>query len=135
MSGVFFCNFDFVDSNQKGCLAEYLFATECMKRNYQVSMPLIDSSIYDCIVDTGDRLLKIQIKSSSKTPENEYIKNVQIPLQNNKCTYEKTKVDFFAVWSDFFNGWFIFKNNGNMQSIRVSITGRHKKYFNNFAFE
>jgi len=98
-------------------------------------MPLIDSSIYDCIVDTGDRLLKIQIKSSSKTPENEYIKNVQIPLQNNKCTYEKTKVDFFAVWSDFFNGWFIFKNNGNMQSIRVSITGRHKKYFNNFAFE
>jgi len=123
-----------VDNNQRGCLAEYLFATECMKRNYQVSMPLIDSSLYDCIVDTGERLLRIQIKSSSKTPENERRKNVHIPLQNNKRNYTKEKIDYFAVWCDFFDGWFIFKNNGQMQSIRVSITGKNKKYFNNFAF-
>jgi hypothetical protein len=105
-----------------------------MKRNYQVSMPLIDSSLYDCIVDTGERLLRVQIKSSSKTPENERRKNVHIPLQNNKRNYTKEKIDYFAVWCDFFDGWFIFKNNGQMQSIRVSITGKNKKYFNNFAF-
>lgn len=35
----------------------------------------------------------------------------------------------------FFNGWFVFKNNGDMQSIRVSLNGKNKKYFNNFAFD
>lgn len=116
-------------------MAEYVFATECMKRDYQVSMPLIDSSLYDCIVDTGDRLLKVQIKSSTKTPDSETRKNVHIPLQNNKRSYTQNKIDFFAVWSDFFNGWFIFKNTGKMQSIRVSLTGKNKKFFNNFAFK
>jgi hypothetical protein len=124
-----------VDNNQQGCLAEYLFATECMKRNYQVSMPLMDSSLYDCIVDTGKQLLRIQIKSSAKIPENDRHSNVHIPLQNNKRNYTKEKIDYFAVWSDFFNGWFVFKNTGDMQSIRVSITGKNKKFFNNFAFE
>jgi len=116
-------------------LAEYLFATECIKRNYQVSMPLMDSSLYDCIVDTGKQLLRIQIKSSAKIPENDRLSNVHIPLQNNKRNYTKEKIDYFAVWSDFFNGWFVFKNTGDMQSIRVSITGKNKKFFNNFAFE
>ena len=97
-------------------------------------MPLIDSSLYDCIVDTGERLLRVQITSSTKTPENERRKNVHIPLQNNKRDYSKAKIDYFAVWSDFFNGWFVFKNTGQMQSIRVSLTGKNKKYFNNFAF-
>jgi len=116
-------------------LAEYLFATECMKQNYQVSMPLIDSSLYDCIVDTGDRLLKVQIKSSTKTPSNDRQNSVNIPIQNNKRSYTKESIDYFAVWSDFYNGWFIFKNTGKMQSIRVSIIGKNKKYFNNFAFK
>ena len=124
-----------MDNNQRGCLAEYVFATECMKRNYEVSMPLIDSSLYDCIVDTGNRLIRVQIKSSAKTPENDRHNSVHIPLQNNKRHYTKEKIDFFAVWSDFFNGWYIFENSGNMQSIRVSIKGKNKKYFNNFAFK
>jgi len=106
-----------------------------MKRDYQVSMPLIDSSLYDCIVDTGERLIRIQIKSSAKTPENDRHNSVHIPLQNNKRQYTKEKIDYFAVWSDFFNGWFVFKNTGDMQSIRVSLKGKNKKYFNNFAFE
>lgn len=106
-----------------------------MKRDYQVSMPLIDSSLYDCIVDTGDKLIKVQIKSSDKTPINPTWNNVQIPLQNNKRNYTKEKIDFFAVYSSFFSGWFIFKNTGKMQCIRVSLKGKNKKYFNNFAFK
>ena len=98
-------------------------------------MPLIDSSLYDCIVDTGNRLIRVQIKSSVKTPKNENHTTVHIPLQNNKRLYHKERIDFFAVWSDFFNGWFIFKNIGSMQSIRVSLKGKNKKYFNNFAFK
>ena len=106
-----------------------------MKRDYQVSMPLIDSSLYDCIVDTGDRLLRVQIKSSTKNPTNDRQNSINIPIQNNKRSYTKEKIDYFAVYCDFFDGWFIFKNTGKMQSIRVSLTGKNKKYFNNFAFK
>jgi hypothetical protein len=133
--GVFFCSFDSVDVNQRGCLAEYLFATECMRRGYYISMPLSDSSIYDAIVDTGERLIKVQIKSSIKAPKKETEKTIHIPLQNNKSKYTIDKVDYFAVYSDFYAGWFIFKNNGVMQSIRISLTGKNKIFFNNFAFE
>lgn len=106
-----------------------------MKRGYQVSMPLMDSSLYDCIVDTGKNLLKLQIKSSIKKPDNDRHNSVHIPLQNNKRYYSKEKIHYFAVWCEFFSGWFIFKNTGEMQSIRVSLIGKNKKYFNNFAFE
>lgn len=98
-------------------------------------MPLMDSSLYDCIVDTGDKLFRVQIKSSIKTPDNVRHNSVHIPIQNNKRDYSKEKIDFFAVWSDFFGGWFIFKNSGAMQSIRVSLKGKNKKFFNNFAFK
>jgi len=106
-----------------------------MKRDYQVSMPLIDSSLYDCIVDTGERLIRVQIKSTAKKPDSKRQSSVHIPLQNNKRNYTKDKIDYFAVWTDYFGGWFIFKNTGKMQSIRVSKKGKHQKNFNNFAFE
>ena len=124
-----------MDGNQRGCLAEYLFATECMKLGYQVSIPLSNKSIYDCIVDTGKNLFKIQIKSSIKIPDYETHSTVHVPLQNNKRIYTKDRVDYFAVWSSFFNGWFIFKNSGKMQSIRISLKGKYQKYFNNFVFD
>jgi hypothetical protein len=124
-----------LDSNQRGCLAEYLFATECIKKGYNVSMPLLDSSIYDMIVDTGNKLIKIQIKSTTKSPDRENHKSVHIPIQNNKREYFKDQINYFAIWVNFFNGFFIFKNTGNMQSIRLSLNGKNAKFFNNFAFK
>lgn len=123
-----------MDNNLVGCLTEYTFATECLKRGYNVSFPLLDSSIYDCIVDTGDRLIKVQVKSTAKKPEG-YRKSVQCRISNNKAAYDIDKVDYFAVWVDLYSGFFIFKNKGSMQTIRLSIYGDHKEYFNNFAFD
>ena len=98
-------------------------------------MPLLDASIYDCIVDTGDRLIKVQIKTTAKIPINDS-KNIHVPIQNNKNKdYPKNRVDFFAVWSSFFGGFFIFENIGNMSAVRISLDGKNSKYFNNFGFE
>lgn len=97
-------------------------------------MPLLDSSLYDCIVDTGNQLYRVQIKSTTKKPDKTHHTSVHVPLQNNKKNYDKNKIDFFAVWCDFYSGFFIFKNTGKMQSIRLSKTGRNKIFFNNFAF-
>ena len=105
-----------------------------MRRGYEVSMPLLDSSTYDCIVDTGDRLIKVQVKSTGKSPIDN-LKTIQVPLQNNKRQYTKDKVDYFALWSCFFDGFFIFKNLGTMRTVRISKNGKYSKYFNNFTFE
>lgn len=123
-----------MDNNQRGTYAEYLFATECLKRGYNVSFPLMDSSLYDCLVDTGNGILRIQIKSTTKKPFKKTFKNVQVILANSKSSYKKELIDYFAVWSDYYEGFFIFKNKGNMQTIRLSLTGKNKIYFNNFVF-
>lgn len=124
-----------MDNNKQGCLAEYLFAVECLKRGYEIAMPLLDSSIYDCIVDTGSKLVKVQIKSTNKKPDNPYRNSVQTRISNNKQTYTLDSVDYFAVYVYLFDGFFIFKNKEGMQTIRLSKTGKHSKYFNNFVFD
>jgi|TARA_R110000803_G_scaffold161766_2_gene225405 hypothetical protein len=123
-----------VDNNQRGTFAEYLFATKCLEKGYNVSFPLMDSSVYDCIIDTGKRLLKVQVKSTIKTPEKNR-NTIQAHLENSKSSYTKESVDFFAVYVKHYDGFFIFKNKGTMQTIRLSLKGRNKIYFNNFVFE
>ena len=123
-----------MDNNQRGCLAEYTFATECLKRGYSVSFPLIDSSVYDCIVDTGERLIKVQVKSTNRDTDG-YHNSIHTRIANAKSNYTLDKVDYFAVWVEYFSGFFIFKNNGNTNTIRLSKVGKYKDYFNNFAFE
>ena len=55
-----------MDSNQRGCYAEYLFSIECLKRNIVVSFPVLDSCVYDCIADNGKNIYRIQVKYSGK---------------------------------------------------------------------
>lgn len=122
-----------MDNNQRGTFAEYLFATKCLEVGYNVSFPLTDSSVYDCIIDTGKQLLKIQVKSTTRTPSKNR-NNVQAHLQNSKSIYSKDLVDFFAVYVHFYDGFFIFRNKGEMQTIRLGLNGKNKVFFNNFAF-
>lgn len=93
----------------------------------------MDSSPYDCIVDAGVYLYKIQIKASEKRP-NDRRNSVCVPLQNTDNKYTKKLVNYFAVYSSFYGGFFIFPNKGGMQSIRLSLIGRNKVFFNNFVF-
>ena len=55
-----------MDSNAIGCIAEYKFGIECLKRDIKVSYPLIHTSVYDCLADTGNNIYRIQIKSTTQ---------------------------------------------------------------------
>ena len=122
------------NSNYIGCYGELLFFSECIKRGYSISKPVLDSSPYDCIVDNNENLFKVQIKSSGKEPRDGE-PNVQVPIQNNKREYSLNLVDYFAVYSTYYNGFFIFKNKGNMQGVRVSLSGKWGTNFNNYNFD
>ena len=122
------------DTNYIGCYAEELFSAECIKRGIAVNKPVLDSSIYDCVIDVKGELLKIQIKATTKEPRDKD-PNIQVPLMNgNKQNYILGSVDYFAVYSTHYNGFFIFPNSGGMQGVRVSLTGSRKHFFNNFDF-
>ena len=120
-----------MDNNIRGCYAEYLFGTECLKHNIIVSFPLLDSSPYDCIVDTPNGLYKIQVKSSWQSEA----KNRHTVSVNWNKKYSLNDVDFFAIWVEKFNGYFIFKNDGKRKAVRLSLTNAYSKFFNNFDFK
>lgn len=123
-----------MDTNALGTWAEYHFATESIKRGFKISFPLMDSSPYDCVLDDSGCLYKIQVKSSNKVPVDDKKNSVLIPLNNSKNIYTKKSVDYFAVYSSYYGGFFVFPNKGNMQSIRLSLIGRNRIFFNNFVF-
>lgn len=118
-----------MNSNTFGCFVEYLFATKAMENGLLVSFPLLHTSIYDCIVDSPNGLFKIQIKGINE--KNRKRNRIQLS-DRNKNKYQKTDVDFFAVYSAEREGFFIFKNDGKIQSFTIGLE-KYSKFFNNFA--
>ena len=116
-----------MDINILGCTAEYRFAVMAMENGFRVSMPLLDSSPYDAIIETPSGLLKIQIKSTRQKVKNNA---VAITLKREGDPYSLFDVDYFAIWVDEFKGFYIIKNNGTQRRIKFTING--KKYSNNF---
>jgi hypothetical protein len=118
--------------NQKGCFAEYKFATMAMEKGFNVSMPLLDASTYDCILERDGEVFKVQIKYVSadrqKNPEDN---NTRVTLQRDGGIYPKHLCDYFAIWFDKHNGFFIIPNV-EQKAIRISLTNKYAENFNNF---
>jgi hypothetical protein len=120
-----------VDRNQLGCLAEYKFSVKAIEEGFNVSMPLLDSSPYDCIIERDLKLYKIQIKNVS--PERKFNRDsIHLVLRRTTDFYTKEEVDYFAVYIMVYEGFFIIPNY-QQRSIRLSIDGKYKDNFNNFA--
>jgi hypothetical protein len=118
--------------NQKGCFAEYKFATMAIEYGFNVSMPLLDASTYDCLIERHGKVFKIQVKYVSanrqKDPEHN---NTRVTLHREGGVYPKHLCDFFAVWFDEYNGFFIIPNV-EQKAMRLSLTNKYKDNFNNF---
>jgi len=122
-----------VNANQFGCFAEYRFAIRAMENGFNVSMPLLDASAYDAIVEKDGVVRKIQIKSITKDRTNKMDRDdVQCVLRRDGKSYPIEMVDYFAIYVERDRGFYIIKNNGQ-KSIRLSTDGIYKKNLNNFA--
>lgn len=125
-----------MDSNSKGAYAEYMFACECLKHGFYPSFPILDSSVYDLLIDTGSNIIKVQVKYvSSKPIDNSSYVFISLK-KGSKDKYPKNQVDYFAIYSEHFNGFFIIKNKGNMNSLGLDSTegSKYASEFNNFSF-
>ncbi len=122
-----------MNCNIQGAHAEYGVALKFMELGYIVSKPMLDSSRYDLLVDTGSKIIRIQVKSKK---ENCFVSpgrsGINVMLTRGKC-YTKNEVDYFAIYVPDHNGFYIIKNNGHKKSIKITPGGKYKKNFNNFA--
>lgn len=121
-----------MNHNQKGCFAEYHFAATAITHGYNVSIPLLGASYYDCILEKNGKLFKIQIKYLGKD-RTQRKNSVQITLRRTGLAfYEKKYVDYFVLWDERHNGFFIIPNL-EQTSLKLNINGKYKENFNNFA--
>ena len=91
---------------------------------------VIEPAIYDCIIDYKGQLLKIQVKSTGKVPRKNR-STVHVTFHGH---YPVDKVDYFAIYVDLYEGFFIFPNNGKQTAIRLSRSNVNSKYYNNYSF-
>lgn len=54
-----------MNTKVKGRITEQRCLLKCLELGYQVSRPMFDDARYDFILDTGEKLIKIQIKTSA----------------------------------------------------------------------
>ena len=88
-----------------GQLTEQKCFVKCLEAGYSISKPLFDNARYDFILDTGSRLLRIQVKSSSWNEDhsaftfNGYSQH-SIGNGNKRMKYTNKEIDYFMTEKD-----------------------------------
>jgi hypothetical protein len=94
-----------MNSKLKGDIAEAVFTAECLKRGWIISKPYGDNCRYDAILDRGNGLERIQIKSSTFSSERGVIQSATRRIYNNQTkgqicnSYSKKDIDAFVIYS------------------------------------
>lgn len=90
----------------KGFIIELKVQEEFLRYGFDISIPTNNASRYDIVVDTGDKLLKIQVKKSHGVRPGVFeftctSQNVRSRSGGSKHKYTPMEVDYFAtVWKD-----------------------------------
>ena len=91
---------------QLGKAGEYMVCTDLILKGF-VAFPSEQGLPYDVLLDTGEKLLRIQVKTTEKprivlqraNPIPAYIFNVKRAGKNGKIRYNKDEIDLFALVS------------------------------------
>ena len=103
-----------------------------MEWGFNVSMPMLNASPYDLILEKDGALFKFQIKSITNTRSNKITRSdIQCVLRSHGKGYPMHLVDYFAIYVERDQGFYVIKNKGQ-KTMRLSTTGIYKKNFNTF---
>ena len=89
----------------KGQIIELKVQIELLRYGFDVSIPNYNSSKYDLIADTGNELLRIQVKKSISNSQSSFTfpcttQNVK-SSSGAKYKYTNSEIDYFAtIWND-----------------------------------
>lgn len=89
----------------KGQIIELMVQIELLRYGFDISIPSYNASKYDLIADTGNELLRIQVKKSISNSKTSF--TFSCTTQNVRATdkakhkYTNEEIDYFAtVWED-----------------------------------
>ncbi|AFQ22215.1 hypothetical protein My1_056 [Pectobacterium phage My1] len=90
-----------MNSKHVGNIAESRFIYECVRRQIDISLPFGDNARYDAIIDSANRLLKVQVKTLRKVEEGKY----EFSTRSNSVKGEarkhyKDSVDYFFAYNE-----------------------------------
>ncbi len=89
---------------RRGEWAELVFAARAIERGLHLAMPWGESSGYDFTVDQGDRIVRVQVKS---TIFKEGVSGYSCTLKDSKGPYKKGSFEFVAAYVIPEDVWFI----------------------------
>ena len=84
-------------TKKKGEAAELAFMLKAVSLGFGVAKPWGDSERYDFILDTGTRLWRVQVKSSSALQNGGYCVNAQRHANGNSIAYRIGEIDFLIA--------------------------------------
>lgn len=93
------------DTQIKGAITEQKCFLKCIEAGWIVSKPLFDNARYDFIADTGERLIRIQIKTSVWNEDhtaftfNGYSQH-STGNGNKRMKYTNQEIDYFMTEKD-----------------------------------
>lgn len=94
-----------LNTQLRGRITEQRCMLKCIEEGYFISKPLFDDARYDFILDTGEKLLKVQVKSSTWNKDhsafvfNGYSQH-STGKGNKRMKYTNKEIDFFMTEKD-----------------------------------
>ena len=105
-----------------GEMAEAAFLHKAMELGLVVSKPWGDNSRYDFVVDTGERLLRVQVKSTSCLCEGRYA--VAAHGSDPKTGYSAEDIDFLVAHVPPEEAWYVIPGGVCAASASVAVSAR-----------
>ena len=94
-------------SKQRGELAEMMFMVKAAQKGFATAKPYGDSRRYDFILDVGQRLWRVQVKSSSAKQYGSYMVNLQRNANGEVVPYDASEIDFVVAYVMPCDAWFV----------------------------
>ena len=96
-----------LSTKRRGELSELAFVYRAASEGFAVAKPYGDSQRYDCIVDAGHRLWRVQVKSSTCIRNGLYRVNACRHTWRGTACYQPSEIDFLAAYIIPETTWFI----------------------------
>ena len=94
-------------TKRRGELAELAFVYKAASLGFGVAKPYGDSERYDFILDSGSKLWRIQVKSTSTLLNGMYHVNSHRRINGGVVPYRPSEVDFMVAYVIPEDAWFI----------------------------
>jgi hypothetical protein len=116
-----------LNTKRRGELAEIAFAHKAISLGFPVCQPFGDSERYDFVLDGGQALWRIQVKSSTHILSGLYHVNAHRRTLGKAVPYLPSEVDFLAAYIIPEDSWFILPLD--LIQSRTSLLFSPKNYY------